>query len=499
MSENNFYKKEFKKATKEQRAEFLKQLFEKNLEVQKQFKNFIQERERHEKFAKEIKGTDVAIDKMQEEFRTSLQEVNIDYDVYKYFDLDGRSYVPEYEQADEAAEEMLRKEYFEEQGKKARILLTQGNILNAVKVMLSIYEGSINVYDLLNDELHVYEDNYNDTLKMLAEEQIEKTVPLIKKAILSDEVIEYVLDLFFSRVKFWKDKYDPKLNTDNWAEYNVVYDIKKWEAFILMFLENKKAAVFLEQKLLTNDLKNIDTSNLFLKISELKGSDSDWVKTAETFAKEDKKIMAQLLDFYFEKKQEKDFYRTAKKAFQYFPRELGEKILELIQPKIDQDFYIKVLRSNVAYREKIELYLELRKYMSIEEINLFIQAQKKNVNFFVEMLAVEKNYEEILKIARQHAATDSIGSYKYGDFEKVILPVLEIYPSECFELIRRKVYKVLEEGRGNHIYEKVVVWLILMKKIKGFENKFKTFLPVFAKSHYRLRNLKSEMQRKGLL
>lgn len=500
-SPTDFYKTVFQSAGPEQREAFLQQLFAKDASLRAQFENFIASWSTEKEPGQAPTLSFVDLEELQEEVRDVLSEMDFSFDdVYRYFDQGDRSYVPDYEAAWEGAENMLREEVFEAYGNQAQDYLRKGNLLDGVKVLLALYEGSNNVYEPGSDETYTYDDGgYNDALKKLFREQLQYALPLMAGAIKTTAAVAQVFGLIVDRVKFWEEQYDESLRENEWRDNNVVYDLKVFEPLFITLLDSAETASYLEKLLLEHNLKRQDTSIIFLKIANLKGDESAWEKAAEAFCEKDESIMQQLLEHYRQKGREKELYRIAKKAFRHFPHSMHGKLLELIEAEKDEAFYVKVLAYHTQITRSIKHYRILQQYLSSEERSTFIKKQKSWMDFYAALLAEEQRHEEILEIIKKHRThADSWGSTE-GNFYNLIQHILDVYPGEAFDLIRQRVDKALEGGRGRHIYATVTTWLQRMLQIKGYEEQARSYIKELVNRHNNLRALKDEMRKGGVL
>lgn len=418
--------------------------------------------------------------------------------VYKYFDQGDRSYVPQYEAAWEGAETMLRKKGFGSFAKEAKGFFKKGNLLDGIKVLLAMYEGHNDVFEPGYDEEEVFQE-YNDNCLDIFQEKMHELLPFISGINKTDIAITTVFDLIMERVQYWESKYKESLAEDDWTDRNIVYDLKVFESLFLTLLTNGETATHLEQLLLQHDLKNKETAKIFLNIAQLKGSKKDWAVTAEAFAENDETIMRQLFEGYAKEGSEKDLYRIAKKAFQLFPYKMYESILEVIQPEVDKEFYIKVLSFYVGASRNIEKYRALQTYLNQDQRIVFIEQHKNWMDFHVEMLAEEAQYEKILEIVKKHPSQADGWSSSTGNLNNIILPILNVYPKDCFDMLQTRVKEALRTGRGRGVYAGVTEWMEHLLKIKGYEAQSRQFIDALVVEFRNYSALKDEMRKGGLI
>ncbi|GEM_PF-3634150 len=495
----NFYHTVVKKTTLKQQTTFLEQLFAKDADLRKQFQKFITNWEKEVQMVKSPVLSFIDIEKYRKKVRKKLSGMQFDMEsVYEYFDQGDRSYVPQYEAAWEGAEMMLRKKGFGAFTKEAKGFFKKGNLLDGIKVLLAMYEGHNDVFEPGYDEEDVFED-YNDNCSDIFQEKMHELLPFISEINKTDIAITSVFDLIMERVQYWKSKYKESLVENDWFDRNIVYDLEVFEPLFLTLLTNGETATHLEQLLLKHDLKNKDTAKVFLNIAQLKGSKKDWVVTAESFAENDETIMRQLLERYAKERSEKDLYRIAKKAFQLFPLKMYATILEVIQPEVDKEFYIKVLSFYVGASRNIEKYRTLQTYLNQDERIYFVVKNKKWMDFHVEMLAEEGQYEKILAIVKKHPSQADGWSSSEGNLNNIIPLILNVYPEDCFEILQTRVKEALRTGRGRGVYAGVAKWMQHLLKIKGYEAEARQFIDDLVVEFRNFRALKEEMREAGLI
>lgn len=495
----NFYQTVVKKATPEQQTTFLEQLFAKDADLRKQFKKFITNWEKESQTVNSPVLSFIDIEKYRKKVRKKLSGMQFDMEsVYEYFDQGDRSYVPQYEAAWEGAEMMLRVKGFGKFTKETKVFFKKSNLLDGIKILLAMYEGHNDVFEPGYDEEEVFQD-YNDNCSDIFQEKMHELLPFISAINKTDIAITAVFDLIMERVQYWKSKYKESLVENDWTDRNIVYDLKVFESLFLTLLTNGETATHLEQLLLKHDLKNKETAKIFLNIAQLKGSKKDWAVTAEAFAENDETIMRQLFEGYAKEGSETDLYRVAKKAFQLFPYKMYESILEVIQPEVDKEFYIKVLSFYVGTSKNIEKYRTLQTYLNQDQRIIFIEQNQKWVDFYVEMLAEEAQYEKILAIVKKHPSQADGWSSSTGNLNNIILPILNVYPKECFEILQTRVKEALRTGRGRGVYAGVAKWMQLLLKIKGYEAQARQFIDDLVVEFRNFRALKEEMRNAGLI
>lgn len=479
INANNFYDQVFAVAPIDVQKAFLRQLFQKNEPLRSQFANFL---EKGESLDAHIASD---IEMIREEVNRELSGLEFGYEVFDYVNRRhyGR-YVEEWELAYDGSVQMIE-EVFEGYEKNAINHIQRGNLVAGMAVLLGLYEGYFNVTEPASDEYSNFE-SYNDELTTLFEQVASKVAQEIESAIKTETIVSQLIELIFERVHYFH------LGEDLLEEEEgIVYQPKKWEKLLNTLIINSEVGLLLEGKMDDSQWIGKDTAFIRLKIANETGNDDKWIKIAETFAGEEIELVAKLLNKYGQLGRTKDFYRIAKKAFKIWPYQVDEQLIDKISPEQDKAFYIKVLSNYTSRKANILTYQKLRKLWTKPQKEQFIEKNRNQQIFYVQILEVEKRHADILQFVQ--------GNLQSYHFQQLIQPIITIYPDTCFNIIRKKTLEVLEEGRGRELYREVCGWLSLLKKLQGKETMVKYLFDQVYNGPPRLPALKDEMKKAGLM
>ncbi len=471
----------FEKETTGKKLKFLKQLLNRDVNLQQQFIEFTKDAAEN---LDNIVGEkiDVVKNKIHNEL-SSLDFDNIE-DNYEYNHYD--NYWNEEGLYDFAAE--MIQEVFSSYVNQAANYIKKGNLLDVIRITLGIYEGSQNLPELDNDDYCLFDGEYNTNVWDILKKSINNIAFKIDEIVKSDETVIQIIDLTFERIKI----YDAENNDDD--ENRIFYNIKDFEKLFQSLVINKTTAIYLLKQIQNNKFEIYEASYIILNLAEILNDETLWIKTAETFSKNDEKIAGKLIEKYKSKENEKDFIRTAKMAFHNWPNNFDLYLINNLDKAKQENLYVDALRNYVRNKHKIKYYEILRHYLTDNEKVGFVNDFKNDYNnvFYVQLLETEKRYKEILDCAERNK-----NSY---DFDKLITPILNVYPSECFTYIINKNNETLNSyGRNRKTYQSMIKTLRLLKQIISKKEESVLFLNKLYNHKPNLPALKDEMRKANLV
>ena len=455
---------------------FLKELLIKNEDLRNQFAAYVSQ----------VSAAKVSVDinkickEVHEKFKT-LDFTEIDdfssYDDYGY-------YRDEWEVYYENAEEMVSS-VFNYYFNQIREYLQQGDLANALTLLLGVYEGIYNVYYSENDEYDIVFDSYNELLLANFDELIQRFIKASKESIIKKELLTNAIDLFFDRVAFYRNEQKGE------KEDQVQYELSIFQSLLLYLIDSKELAQQAFDYLTGLKLWEEPVGNLGLKIARLLEDESLWIRIAEKHLLEDKKIALQLIEKYREKKKYDDELRILREAFGEWPNHFDHYITENYNEKFDMELYKKAYANYCKRSGSLNVYKKLRKLLNEQEKNDFIESCKEDETFYARLLAAEKRFEEIFQMAKK--ARDFLS------LKEFVHLILHIYPDDCVKLIRGKVDRALIEGRGRPLYRQIVEVLKELRNIPGKEMETTVYLQDLYKRKPILPALREEMKKAGLV
>ena len=485
ISEEESYSKEtfinsFEKAATGKKLKFLKQLLDRDLDLQQQFIEF----------TKDVSGNldnivGEKIDVVKHQIHNELSSLDFDNIESEY---ENNHYYDEYlddEGVYGYAEEMIE-EIFTPYFNQTVNYFKKGNLVDGIRITLGIYEGAQNLPELDNEDYYLFDGEYNTSVQRILKESINNIALEMNEIIKSDEAVLKIIDLIFERIKVWAAE-------DDDDENNIFYNIKDFEQLFQSLLINKVTATHLHKQLQKYKFENYEASYIILNISEILSDEILWIKTAETFSEYDKEITRRLIEKYKSKQMEKDFNRIAKMAFHNWPNDFDLYLINNLDKEHEKSLYIDALKNYVKTKNKIKYYHILREYLADDEKVCFVDDFKDSYNqvFYVQLLETEKRYKEILDCAKRNK--DSYG------LDRLIIPILNIYPTECFTLIVNINIAALNSyGRNRKTYQSMIKTLRLLKQISSKKEESVIFLNKLFNHKPNLPALKDEMKKANL-
>jgi len=159
---------------------------------------------------------------------------------------------------------------------------------------------------------------------------------------------------------------------------------------------------------------------------------------------------------------------------------------------LDKELYFNVFYQLTADEHKIDYYRKIKSLLSSEGLEELIKEVKYNEVFIVEIYEEEKDFEKIKTLVQQNPES--------WDFERLISPILSIYPGFCFKLIEDKATHALQSGeRGRRLYQRIASWLSLAKQIPAQETATQALCIKLYNHKPNLPALRDEFRKAGLV
>jgi len=413
------------------------------------------------------------IKEISEKFKSELEVLDFeDMDWSDYTPRHG-SYIPEYEAAENLAEDQLS-DIFNEWKETARNHIENGQILQATCILAGIYdaciiasiEGGDDIFGNLTDNLL----QYHKQLMMEVTPEIETTVKSVDQCTWSVEAI------FLNYRK----------RHDGMQDY-----LKHFEPLMISLTENGEIAERILSTLLNTAIDEVLMPGLVVKLYSFKSDPKDWVTKAEQFLYDDLDVAQKLLDYYWLHDPE-SFLQHGRKLFKLHSREFCDFFRERLFPLFNKEFFRDVLWFQTLRDRTTDLYEELREYLDDKDKQLFLEKIGYDDVFKVKVLEMEKQYGEILKLVQKEVQHT-------WNFPELITPILHIFPQEVFELIKVKTGYTIENEKGRHSYQRICLWLKLALQIKGKEVDTQNLIHSLYNRKPALPALKDEMRKAGVV
>lgn len=474
------FKECFKNAETQKKLDFLKQLLDKDSNLQSQFVAFTKS-----KTANLDAITRVDISEIKENVFDELSSLDFNYIVENYdFYHDG--YYDDGGYIDSAYDAIG--DVFQTYTGRAKEFIKKGNLLDAFRIILGMYEGSQNLPDLDNDEYSLFDGGYNDKVQEILIENLDALANEITQIAKSDDSIRQIIDLIAQRVNYFHNPPDESKNED---DQPIKYNLYAFKELFIAMLTNAEVANYLHATIRENNWNRRDMAFVLLKIADTTEDETLWINTAEDFAQFEQEITKQLLEKYKQKNQEDNFNRIAQLAFDKWAYHFDLYLINNLNKEAQKELYLKALRYYVAGKQSINHYKELRNYLTENERKEFVDELGKGFNsiFYIRLLEIEKRHQDILLYAKKQHRNEY-------HFEEIIAPIANVYPDESYEMIMTKCEYALKSNKNRKTYQQMVKWLKVMQQIESKKTETTQYLKTLYEQ--RLPALKDEMKKADL-
>ncbi len=454
----------YKNSTKEKKLNFLKQLLEKDSDLQLQFLQFVQGQS-----LDDIAGVD--IDEMRDELWGELSFIDTDEIMEDYY-----GHCNHYGNDEEMGDEILEK-VFQPYLDKSLDYLDKGNYLDAFRSILAIYELLvIETPDIKDDNYYVFADDIENYLKdMISGCLADFNMNLASKVIASD-VVTLFIQLFFERYSKYKS-----------------YHLYHFNTFFESLITQINTAQILLDMINEHKLYSQESAIIMLHLAKIIEDDELYLKVANEFYECDSEIALKLLNKYKALNQEDLFANIAKKLLlQEQNQHYALNISENINKEKYEDIYRDALKAYLSYEHSVTHYKLLREYLEPGERLLFIEKFRNSYSpqFYIKLLEIEKAYEKILSFVQSNQSDYHL--------VEIIGPIVDVYPDEVFEIIAHNVNRLVKE-RGRKSYNKASQLLKLLLKTLSKKRELQLLISTLYNHQPPLPALKDELKKAGLL
>ncbi len=461
LPEADFFRTVFPNVSTKQKNEFLKKLLKKDEDLRSDFIHFTKSatpsiastsatKSKQTNQApptaskQQTENHEIEIGPLAAEIRGEFEKIEIaePHHKYSYSDADV------WEEANELVT-MAMAEHFEE----LNVYIELKDLNNLVAYLLAIYEATQGVNcvaeqttDLEIDQLLT--DTYSSSLASLTD-----TLTPLK---IKNDIYKNALDLIINR--YQEINSNNPLFEDTYHK-DVTYDFSDLIPLFVSLSPNKKTAQHLIDSLQKNQLISLKTARLVFYLAEKTNNEILWLQTAENFTHQDFDIAQSLIKKYDILNKKTDLYRIAKTTFKAFPIKSPEFLLEYIQQEDAPNLYYKVLEKYTSYKKSMFGYKRLH-YLFPDEItkNNFIEKHQNNKLFYINMLALERRFKDILALVQ--SIKNSI-----DDNYKLLSPILKIYPDACIQFIKKHIDQNLKHASDRKTYKQLTNWLLAVHEI----------------------------------
>ncbi len=340
-------------------------------------------------------------------------------------------------------------------------------------MLIGLYEASWGAEII--DDVGSFEDA-NEYLISDHEETMNMLIEKIKISAISGHVMHNAFEKFF---KCCDLEYPGNMGFASYFEPLLIAMVKKSD-------EADRLLAMIDQ----SSVERGSLPELVLLLLGKAGKASEWLETARQFYRHNNPVAEELLEYYFETDKEA-FLETARELFPAEKNLWAVFLQHYITPQLDEKLFVNVFRQLTLQYREIQYYNKISSYLSETEFKELLDELYWARVFIVKILEIEQRYEEIKKLVKQDRDT--------REYAEMITPILTIYPEFCFNHIKNRAWKTLENARGRRIYERIVSWLQLSLKIPGFETEKLDLIKNIYSYKPNLPALRDEMRKGGLV
>jgi hypothetical protein len=494
----SFYKNEFQKARLDQQEAFLQMIFTQDEDLCQRFLTFIQPKEGPLSITPDLDeniSDSTDLDELSNEIAALVMDIDIEeylsedddddddegynhYNRHQYDDYDegGEMY-----DMDALSTEITR--LVQPYGNRALRLLQNGELMDAARVMLSIYESAF----LVEEPDFEDESDYSFELeidKFLTSIAAEFTAQAESKSFeISD--FQAILDLILARLQHFK-RFHGKAEA---APYEILT-----EDFFHFIIQKAKAEQSFLDFMTANKLHTSMNFKLTKQLCNALDRNGFFAQKLAVYALESAEFSKELLQLYVDRNERDAFVGFAQKACEKYGWTVNEFVAERILPTDNLGFFKKIVSETAATNSRVDLFQKWRAHVTPIEQENYIQAQKKQRELFhIALLEEAKRYSDILIFAEE-----SIENLNSTTFETAAKLVFDKYPDEIFPLYcERIIFYMGNEASSRNHYQTAVSKVYLLKEIEGKKDDLTFFVAELRKKFNRLPAFLDELKKGG--
>ena len=415
---------------------------------------------------------------------------SLSFDEENLFDPDYHArggYYDEWDDAHQGAQRIIR-EALGPYERRIRHHWQRGELLRGTAVLLGLYEGRSLATEPAHDPLDILYDSYADTVSEVLAEVMAELFTTFDSVVKSPAEAQASLDLLLERYR----QYDVSVRELRHSQTYVLYQLGDFQPWLIALTNDPDTARYLINQLQEHDLVDVDTAPVVLSIAEQLDNEALWWDTAEEFAPYDVAVTRRLLNRHRTEGHAEEFLRVARQAFAQFPDQVDEYLADHLSADEAPDLRRRVYLHLIRRLHRLDHYQLIRPDLSPSEKDTLIRdiGQTADDSFYVQLLAQEERYADILQRVRARADVDY-------SLSQLIEPILSVYPDQCFKLLRRRCQTAVQQ-RGRSVYRLIARWLQLMQQIPGYGPAARDLAHELYHHQPRLPALRDEMQQAGV-
>jgi hypothetical protein len=368
-------------------------------------------------------------------------------------------------------------------GMKAIQTLEQGQLMDAARVLLSIYEAQFLVEEPDLDDNTPF--SYQSEIHRFFEQTTTEWTSNPTHKTFNQADYDAVLTLILARWKNFK-RFHGKAES-------APYELLNAEFFVFI-VQNAKAEKQILDFMTENKLHTAKHFPLTKKLCTELNKNDFLLEQLSGYGLQSAELSKALMQQYIDKKDRTNYLATAQKAYEKYGANVSEFIAETIEHTDNAGFFKRILSEVASQKQRLDLYHRWRENATTAEQEAYFDAQeKRNEPFFVALLHDAKRHEDLLEFAEE-----AIENFNSNAFEIAAKLLVIDYPDDIFSLYCERVTLFMNNGATskNH-YETAVSMLEPLKYFKGKSSEIKRFVEDLRKKHSRLPVFLDELTKKG--
>lgn len=408
---------------------------------------------------------------VQKAYQSHFESVDLENPDWESYSPPDTSYIEEWEQYQQASEQEFQ-EYFQKFLSDALDTI----IAQKPEALLAMLVGLLEAADSADvpDEVGSFED-VNAFLLMEHSKLTNELAQKLRLAALADNKIRISFELFF---QYCKKEYPDHPHFPH-----------PFEPVLLALAEKSENPDQLIEICKQASVKQEVVPELTLLLYKSSGNQKAWLRAAQQMFLNSAAVAKELLQYYFENDQSA-FLETANTLFSYKPNSWASFLASYISPELDKHLFAKVFTALTIAEKDIVHYRKVKPFLDEKAYQHILQAVHWDKVFLAKIFTEDKNYANIKALVEKDSDR--------WNFDKLITPILQIYPAFCFAKIKTMVEITLANERGRNIYVRIAKWLTLSKQIPGHEADAMYLIKTTYNHKPNLPALKDEMRKAGL-
>lgn len=396
----------------------------------------------------------------------------LDWDSYKY----PHHYVPEYEVAEELAEQEADT-VFRNYGKALERVCKHGNMTDITMKTMAIFHGSFTAD--INDPYYSLGDPPFEYFVQTTNDILAKHLGKAKSRQFSDEDFQESFNFLF---------YFISVHYSNETVF-----LQLLSEFLKMVITDKTTARFAWNAIEKYQTGTETDPVIMEHITHRLGDETLWLHCLENSFLKNYETSVKLLDHYYAQNDSVFDIKAEQFSDQY-----GNMATNYLADKVRKGtpLYLRLIKDKTNMTGDIKYFKEFREFAGKEEIDEFIRSVR-NDNLRAKIYKHEKMFDELEKMIRD--IISSRFSFDSFDFETAVSGLFRDRPQVAWELIVEEINRYMKVNRKRETYRYVARLLGSARKIPGKSEKVRESILFLYNAQPRLPALRDEFKKAGIV